>query len=247
MLSCLARSSASSSRACRACQRACPGDVLARSHARYPGPSRRDAHARRPGPSASPRRMHRAQAGAACVPLQCAACSLARRTRVCSPAWCVLLEPTLRITRGLVARGAVAAVGGTRRRAVGGGRWAVGGGGHLCLELLLHGLVLVDEGRLRLGDLLLPILAGERDPLLPDRLSLDGPKGATSSAGTAGAGHHRSASLRRPRGGARLGRRRGQRRASGWAQGAVSGRAGPLRARHFWPAPAGLGKVLLLP
>lgn len=62
------------------------------------------------------------------VPLQCAACSLARRTRVCSPAWCVLLEPTLRITRGLVARGAVAAVGGTRRRAVGGTRrWAVAG------------------------------------------------------------------------------------------------------------------------
>ena len=135
MLSCLARSSASSSRACRACQRACPGDVLARSHARYPGPSRRDAHVRRPEPSASPRRMHRAQAGAACVPLQCTAAvcrlltSAPRRgaeravvgtTRVCSPAWCVLLEPTLRITRGLVARGAVAAVGGTRRWAVAG-------------------------------------------------------------------------------------------------------------------------------
>ena len=210
MLSCLARSSASSSRACRACQRACPGDVLARSHARYPGPSRRDAHARRPEPSASPRRMHRAQAGVACVPLQCTAavCRLltsAPYTRVLPGVVCATRAYSPHHTR----------VGGPRCRrcggqcaAAGGGRYAaVGGGGHLRLELLLHGLVLVDEGRLRLGDLLFPVLAGERDPLLPDRLSLDGPKGATSSAGTAGAGHHRSASLRRPRGGARLGRR----------------------------------------
>ena len=198
--------------------------------------------ARRPEPCASPRRMHRAQAGAACVPLQCTAavCRLltsAPYTRVLPGVVCATRAYSPHHTR----------VGGPRCRRCGGRYAAVGGGGHLRLELLLHGLVLVDEGRLRLGDLLLPILAGERDPLLPDRLSLDGPKGATSSAGTAGAGHHRSASLRRPRGGARLGRRRGQRRASGWAQGAVSGRAGPLRARHFWPAPAGLGKVLLLP
>jgi len=128
----LAASSASSSLTCRACQRACPGGVQARWHARYPGPSRRDSHVPRPEPYASQRRMHRLQAGAV---LQCAAAvcrlltSAPRRgaeravvdtTRVCSTAWCVLLGPTLRITRGWVAQGAVAAVGGGRRRSMAG-------------------------------------------------------------------------------------------------------------------------------
>ena len=242
MLSFLALSAASSSRASRACQRACPGGVQARSHARYPGPSRRDAHVRRPEPSAFPRRMHRAQAGAACVPLQCAAAvcrlltSAPRRgaeravvgtTRVCSPAWCVLLEPTLRITRGLVARGAVAAVGGTRRWAVDGvRRWAVAG----TCALSFFSMVLYWLTR---ADCDLETFFSPSSPVSAIRFSLTalawtGQKGRSSS-GTAGAGHHRSASLRRPRGGARLGRRRGQRRASGWRFTALPKARGPPR------------------
>ena len=94
--------------------------------------------------------------------------------------------------------------------------WIVfGGGGHLRLELLLHGRVLVDEGRLRLGDLDLLArdggLADDRDPLRLDSPHLE----VVTSAVTAASGTT-AASLLRPRGGAPLGRR-GQRRASGWA------------------------------
>ena len=196
MLSCLARSSASSSRACRACQRACPGDVLARSHARYPGPSRRDAHARRPEPSASPRRMHRAQAGVACVPLQCTAavCRLltsAPYTRVLPGVVCATRAYSPHHTRvgGPRCRrcgGQCAAAGGGRYAAVGGGRrWAVAG----TCALSFFSMVLYWLTR---ADCDLEIFFSPSSPVSAIRFSL------TALAWTGQKGRHHRPGLRAP-------------------------------------------------
>ena len=169
----LASSSACSSLAARACNRAYSGST-ARTVSRL---FRLGSHVPRPEPCASrlQARLHHTYAGAACIALLRFLLTSEPRGRPSSAPWCalharppgwyMLRGPTLRNTRGVVTQGVVAG-------------WIVCGGGHLPLELLLHGRVLVDEGRLRLGDL--DLLARDRGrardqlPLRLDSLSLGG-------------------------------------------------------------------------